>query len=96
MVESTSGMVKEAAAQAVGMCPQHHIPPPRWQQLEQVICWAGPVSVCNDLPGSGNRPLSEYPIQKRQLMPDDSPSIPDDTVQTCLLVLGDDATPDWK
>ena len=94
MVESTSGMVKEAAAQAVGMCPQRHIPPPRWQQLEQVICWAGPV--CNDLPGSGNRPLSEYLIQKRQLMPDDSPSIPDDTVQTCLLVLGDDATPDWK
>ena len=31
------------------------VPPPRRQQLEQVMRWVGPV--CNDPPGSGDRPL---------------------------------------
>ena len=53
--------------------------------------------VCNDPPGSGDKPLSEYLLQGRQLAPIHSPSIADDdTIQTSLLVLGGAAIPDWK
>ena len=94
MVESTNDAVEEAATQAVGTCPQRPVPPPKQQQLEQVMRWIGPV--CNGPPGSGGRPLSEYFLQRRQLVPNNSPSIPDVTVQTSLLVLGGAAIPDWK
>ena len=46
-------------------------------------------------PGSGNRPLDEH-LQIRQLGPNDSVVIPDDTVETSLLAVGGAAIPDWK
>ena len=104
-VESTNGSVEEAVAQVAGKCLQHLVPPPTWQQLEQVICWVGLICsdlpgsgdrpVCNDLPGSGDRPLNEH-LQRSQFVLDDSPSILNDTVQTSFLVLGGVAIPDWK
>ena len=94
MVESTNDAVEEAATQAVGTCPQRPVPPPRQQQLEQVMRWIGPI--CNGPPGSGRRALSEYFLQKRQLLLNNSHSISDDTLQTSLLVLGGAAIPDWK
>ena len=80
MVESPNDAVEEAVTQAVGTSPQCPVPPPRQQQLEQVMCWIGPV--CNGPPGSGGRPLSEYFLPRRQLLPNSSPSIPDNMVQT--------------
>ena len=43
--ESTNGTVEEAATQVVGMCPQHFAPPPRWQHLEQAMCWLSVITV---------------------------------------------------
>ena len=45
----------------MGTCPQRPVPPPRRQQLEQVVHWVGPV--CNGSPGSGHRPLGKYLLQ---------------------------------
>ena len=56
--------------------------------------WVAPV--CSDPSGSGDRPLDEYLLQRRQLAPDDWPGIPDDTVQTSVAVLGGGARPGWK
>ena len=62
--------------------------------MEQVLRWVGPV--CNDPSGSGDRPFDEH-LPKRQLATDDlSAGIPDDTVQTSLLVLCGAGLPDWK
>ena len=60
--------------------------------MEQVLRWVGPV--CNDPSGSGDRPFDEH-LPKRQLATDDlSAGIPDDTVQTSLLVLCGAGFPD--
>ena len=83
--------VEKAVAQGGGTCPQRPVPPPRRQQLEQDMCWVGPV--CSDPSASGDRPLSEC---RRQQAPNDSPGFPDVTVHTSLLVLCGAATPDWK
>ena len=48
--------MEEAAAQAVGTCPQHHVPP--------LTAKAG----TGHAPGSGDRPLSEYLLWRRQLV----------------------------
>ena len=48
--------------------------------------WVGPV--CSDPPGSGDRPLSEYLLQIRQLTPNGFSGIPDDRVEMSLSVLG--------
>ena len=60
--------------------------------MEQVLRWVGPV--CNDPSGSGDRPFDEH-LPKRQLATDDlSAGIPDNTVQTSLLVLCGAGFPD--
>ena len=75
-VESTHGVVEEAAAQAIGTWPPCPAPLPiPQQQLEQVMCWVGPPSamVCLDL--ATDCLVNNYLLQGRQLAPDDSPSM---------------------
>ena len=91
---SSSGVVEEAAAQAVG----GHVPSAPYQYLlpdsnswtrSCAGTWDRSAMIRLDL---ATDRLVNISYQRRQLARDDSPGIPDDTVHTSLPVLGGAAT----
>ena len=96
MVECINSLEEETAVHLVGACsvmPYQTCNSSRRQVLKQVTQQVGPV--CNDPPGSGDRPFDVY-LQRGKLTYNNSSGIPDDMVETPLLVLGGAALPDWK